>query len=298
MGIIKNYQSNKGTCKVTFSYPAVDGVEVVQVLGDFNKWDSSQAPTMKKVKDTFSTNIELSAGATYEFRYLINEAKWDNDHNADKYVPSPFNGINNSVIILDEVVKSAKTAPSKKVSPSTVKATSTTKKATKPVAEKAVKLVATKVTTKDVAAVKAKTTETKIAASKVAVKNTPQPKAVKPVVKATETKVVAPKAVKPTSPKVKTVKPEAKMAKPTTDDLKKIEGIGPKIALLLNAKSIYTFAELSKAKVETLKNILDEAGSKFKMHNPASWPKQADLAAKGNWDALKKLQDELIGGVK
>ncbi|MBL0026645.1 MAG: DUF4332 domain-containing protein [Saprospiraceae bacterium] len=80
------------------------------------------------------------------------------------------------------------------------------------------------------------------------------------------------------------------------DDLKKIEGIGPKIAEILSSKGIKTFADLSKAKADNLKKILDEAGPKFNIHDPATWSKQAALAAKGSWDELKKLQDVLNAG--
>ena len=80
------------------------------------------------------------------------------------------------------------------------------------------------------------------------------------------------------------------------DNLTKIEGIGPKIASLLNDAGIHTFAELSKASNKKLKAILEAAGSRFRMHDPGSWPKQSKLAAAGKWDALKKLQDELDGG--
>lgn len=80
------------------------------------------------------------------------------------------------------------------------------------------------------------------------------------------------------------------------DDLKKIEGIGPKIAGLLNAAGIITFNDLSKAKKTSLKAVLADAGNRYKMHDPTSWPKQAKLAAKGEWDKLKTLQDELNGG--
>jgi predicted flap endonuclease-1-like 5' DNA nuclease len=80
------------------------------------------------------------------------------------------------------------------------------------------------------------------------------------------------------------------------DDLTKIEGIGPKINELLNTAGIYTFAKLSSTKYEKLKNILEEAGERFRMHDPSTWPKQADMAAEGKWEELKKLQDELKGG--
>ena len=87
------------------------------------------------------------------------------------------------------------------------------------------------------------------------------------------------------------------VAKSSTDNLTKIEGIGPKIASLLNKANIVTYADLGATKVGVLRNILAEAGNQFKMHNPSTWAKQAKLAAKGNWDKLKKLQDELNGGV-
>jgi len=75
-----------------------------------------------------------------------------------------------------------------------------------------------------------------------------------------------------------------------------VEGIGPKIAGLLNAAGIHTFSALSKASVSKLKEVLEKAGPRYQMHNPGSWPKQSDLAASGKWAALKKLQDKLNGG--
>lgn len=80
------------------------------------------------------------------------------------------------------------------------------------------------------------------------------------------------------------------------DDLKKIEGIGPKVAQVLNEDGILTFAQLAQADVSRLRAILQEAGPRFKMMEPDSWPEQASLAGKGDWDALEKLQDELDGG--
>ncbi|GAA4446433.1 hypothetical protein GCM10023091_39500 [Ravibacter arvi] len=80
------------------------------------------------------------------------------------------------------------------------------------------------------------------------------------------------------------------------DDLEKIEGIGPKIAEVLTAAGIATFAGLSEATPEAIREILDNAGSQFASHDPATWPKQAELAAAGKWDELKTWQDELMGG--
>ncbi len=82
----------------------------------------------------------------------------------------------------------------------------------------------------------------------------------------------------------------------TPDDLKVIEGIGPKIEGLLNADGIYTFAELANSTYDRLKTILDNAGSRYQMHDPTSWPTQSVLARDGKTEELQKMQDELKGG--
>lgn len=80
------------------------------------------------------------------------------------------------------------------------------------------------------------------------------------------------------------------------DDLTTIEGIGPKIAGLLHAAGITTFAQLAQAEVSRLDQILNEAGAGFQMAKPDTWPEQAKLAAEGKWDELKILQQSLLGG--
>ncbi len=80
------------------------------------------------------------------------------------------------------------------------------------------------------------------------------------------------------------------------DDLTKVEGIGKKIEVLLNKSGISSYKQLSKATVKKLKQILEEAGSKYSMHNPGTWPKQAKLAADGKWDELDALKQELNAG--
>ncbi len=80
------------------------------------------------------------------------------------------------------------------------------------------------------------------------------------------------------------------------DDLQIVEGIGPKIAELLNAAGIETWEQLAMTSPYRLREILDGGGSQFNIHEPETWPQQADLAATGKWDELKKLQDELDGG--
>lgn len=81
------------------------------------------------------------------------------------------------------------------------------------------------------------------------------------------------------------------------NDLKVVEGIGPKIEGLLKADGINTWSELAEADVDRLSRILADAGSRYKLAQPRTWPQQAGLAAAGNWSALKALQDDLKGGV-
>ncbi|AZQ60087.1 50S ribosomal protein L21 [Maribacter sp. MJ134] len=111
--------------------------------------------------------------------------------------------------------------------------------------------------------------------------------------KAAPKKEAAPKAVAPkkeAAPK-KAATPKATKAK--ADDLKKVEGIGPKIAETLIAAGISTFAELAKAKPAKISEIIADVRGN---HVTDTWPAQAKLAAEGKWDELKKWQDELDGG--
>lgn len=87
---------------------------------------------------------------------------------------------------------------------------------------------------------------------------------------------------------------EAAHATPIPDDLKVIEGIGPKISSLLQENGIMTFAQLAATEVDQLQRILREA--RITLADPRSWREQAGLAAAGEGDALETLQDELKRG--
>ena len=80
------------------------------------------------------------------------------------------------------------------------------------------------------------------------------------------------------------------------DDLVTLEGIGPKVARVLNELGIQSFADLAGANADEVQKVLDAAG--LQMMNPEGWIEQAKLAAKGDMNGLKKLQDELKGGRK
>jgi predicted flap endonuclease-1-like 5' DNA nuclease len=260
--------------KVTFTYESKTA-KIVQLLGDFNGWDSKSS-AMKSAKGKFTSELTLAANASYQFRYLIDGTQWDNDSAADFYVDSPFSGIQNSVVILDPIKSATKTAPAK-----TVAKTPAAK--TEKVAP-AKKVATPKTTTK--AAVKAE---------KVAPAKKPEaPKVAKPI-------AVAKSVGKPAKAKVEKTATAKKVTAPKVvkaDDLKLIEGVGPKIAEILVKNNINTFKTLATTNPSDLKKILENAGSKFVMHDPSTWPQQAKLADKGDMKALKKLQDELIAGKK
>ena len=80
------------------------------------------------------------------------------------------------------------------------------------------------------------------------------------------------------------------------DNLKLIEGIGPKIEEVLNNANILTFNDLKQSNRDLLKSVLTKAGSQYKMHEPETWPIQAEMAHNKNWDKLEEYQQFLTGG--
>ena len=102
-------------------------------------------------------------------------------------------------------------------------------------------------------------------------------------------------AAKAHAAKVQSSKEETKTSA-KGDDLKIIEGIGPKIAEHLHGAGITSFAQLADTSVEKLKEILDNAGSAFNIHDPSTWPEQAAMARDGKMEELKAWQDQLDGG--
>ena len=100
--IKKTYLKSRNACKVTFrvSKEAVPDAHQVCVAGDFNEWNILANP-MKRLKNgDFTTQIELQPGWDYQFRYHIDNTRWENDWQADKYVPNPFGDCDNSVVVV------------------------------------------------------------------------------------------------------------------------------------------------------------------------------------------------------
>jgi len=91
--------------------------------------------------------------------------------------------------------------------------------------------------------------------------------------------------------------PVKKAVKVNADNLTKIEGIGPKAAEALTKAGIDSYSKLAETSADKIKEILTEASSRMAHLDPGSWPKQAKMAADGNWDELKDWQEKAKGGV-
>lgn len=85
-----------------------------------------------------------------------------------------------------------------------------------------------------------------------------------------------------------------KEAETTPDNLRLIEGVGPKIASVLSGAGVVSFAQLAAAEVEELRQMLSDGGVRIAF--PDTWPEQAALAAAGKWEDLKRLQSQLVRG--
>ena len=77
------------------------------------------------------------------------------------------------------------------------------------------------------------------------------------------------------------------------DDLKVIEGIGPRYESVLKAAGIQTFRDLADLRPDRIETILREAGGR--MADPSTWPAQARLAADGEWQELTEMQSTAEG---
>ena len=102
MAVTKQLLKSKPIAKVTFVLPAeaANGAKQVALAGEFNDWDAT-SHLLKKQKDgSYKATVELPVGGEYQYRYLLDGTKWENDWSADKYVASGVAGDENSVVVL------------------------------------------------------------------------------------------------------------------------------------------------------------------------------------------------------
>ncbi len=109
--VIENKNKNKKTeekfleakevRRITFRLPKVAATDSksVCIVGDFNNWNIHANP-MKKLKNgDYAIKLDLKPEREYQYRYFIDESKWENDWNADKYIRSLYGDSDNSVVM-------------------------------------------------------------------------------------------------------------------------------------------------------------------------------------------------------
>ena len=93
----------EGLVRVAFELPSTVWAERVNLVGEFNDWDTLSTPmTRERADANWKVNVELEAGRRYRFRYLVDGKEWLNDWYADDFVENPY-GSDDSVVDLTEV---------------------------------------------------------------------------------------------------------------------------------------------------------------------------------------------------
>lgn len=95
--IKKTYSKTGRSSRVTFELPPEVNAETAYLCGEFNEWDETAHPMKRRKDGRFSLTISLKPGQEYRFRYLLDGERWENDWEADAYVPNPF-GTEDSVV--------------------------------------------------------------------------------------------------------------------------------------------------------------------------------------------------------
>jgi 1,4-alpha-glucan branching enzyme len=101
MSLEKKYLKSKPVCKVKFVAPEPLTKEAKKIFlaGEFNDWDFEQTLLRKQKNGTYAATIDLGTGGEYQYRYVLDGERWENDYDADKYVPTEV-GVENSVVVV------------------------------------------------------------------------------------------------------------------------------------------------------------------------------------------------------
>ena len=99
---------------IIFTLPAeaVEGATHAMLLGDFNNWTPAKEFELEKQPDgSYRTVVQLEAGKTYQYRFLLNDGRWVNDYHAQQYVPADGLFIDNCVITVPEALEDVNDTP-------------------------------------------------------------------------------------------------------------------------------------------------------------------------------------------
>lgn len=102
MSIEKKYLKSKPICKVKFIAPEeiVKNAKTITVAGDFNDWNTEQTKLRKQKSGKYATTLDLDIGHEYQYRFVVDGVRWENDWHADKYVPNNLSYDDNSVVVI------------------------------------------------------------------------------------------------------------------------------------------------------------------------------------------------------
>lgn len=95
----KSYGKSARTCRVTFELPSAVAADSVSLVGDFNQWQTHTHPLQRRKDGRFSLTVSLPVSQTYRYRFLVDGQRWENDWEADDYVPNDF-GTDDSLILV------------------------------------------------------------------------------------------------------------------------------------------------------------------------------------------------------
>jgi CHAD domain-containing protein len=88
-----------GTASVTFTLPAAVRATHAVICGEWNDWSVARDVMDRRPGGGFSLTIVLQSRRAYRFRYLLDGHRWENDWDADAYLPNGF-GSDDSVLDL------------------------------------------------------------------------------------------------------------------------------------------------------------------------------------------------------
>lgn len=102
MSLEKKYLKSKPVCKVKFIAPKElsSGAKKISLAGEFNGWKADELTLRKQKSGFYATTIDLEVGGEYQYRFVIDGERWENDYTADKYVPSNVSHEENSVVVV------------------------------------------------------------------------------------------------------------------------------------------------------------------------------------------------------
>lgn len=89
---------DNGMVRVTFRVSKHIWADHIALVGEFNDWDvHSHILRQNRDSGEWQTSLELKAGRSYRFHYLVDGGEWMDDDHADGCEPNPYGGFDSVV---------------------------------------------------------------------------------------------------------------------------------------------------------------------------------------------------------